>query len=391
MIPFFALTLIAAAAPAAATPSASALFAAGDFPAAASAYEARLRANSTDPADKINLAAIRLYENDLTAAEPLLDSVLYADPQNVRASNLLAEVQRRRAEAARRTTLEGSESDVPFVTADPLPVVRVVANGVPANFLIDTGASVVLETSFAARIGVKTSSAGQGVFAGGQRAPVAKGMLHSLALGTATAYDVPTGVMTTHVEELFSHQQRIDGIVGTTYFERFLVTMDYPRNRLVLRARSPKVSADFQSQAANAGATIVPCYLVGDHFVFARAQVNDAPPGLFMFDSGLAGGGLMPSPQLVTAAKITVEQSSAQTGIGGGGAVTAVPFITARIAVGDAVQQNVTGLYTPQGTPFGIFPFTVWGAISNDYLRNYAYTVDFDAMKMVLQARNLHP
>ncbi|HYL28152.1 MAG TPA: aspartyl protease family protein, partial [Candidatus Nitrosotalea sp.] len=229
MIPFFAITLIAAAAPAAATPSPSALFAAGDFPAATAAYEARLRANSADSADRLNLAAIRVYENDLSAAEPLLDAILYADPQNVRASNLLAELQRRRAEAARRTTLTGGESVVPFVTADPLPVVRVVANGVPANFLVDTGASVVLETSFAARIGVKTASAGQGVFAGGQHAPVAKGMLQSLALGTATAYDVPVGVMVTHVEQLIP-QIHIDGIVGTTYFERFLVTMDYPRN-----------------------------------------------------------------------------------------------------------------------------------------------------------------
>ncbi|HYL27987.1 MAG TPA: aspartyl protease family protein, partial [Candidatus Nitrosotalea sp.] len=166
---------------------------------------------------------------------------------------------------------------------------------------------------------------------------------------------------------------------------------DYPRNRLVLRARSPKISAAFQAEAASAGATIVPCYLIGDHFVLAQAQVNDAPPGLFMFDSGLAGGGLMPSAGLVAAAKITVDRSKAQTGFGGGGAVTAVPFVAERVAVGTAVQQNVTGLYTPQGTPFGIFPFTVWGAISNDYLRNYAYTVDFEAMRIVLQARTPRP
>jgi hypothetical protein len=31
---------------------------------------------------------------------------------------------------------------------------------------------------------------------------------------------------------------------------------------------------------------------------------------------------------------------------------------------------------------------TAWGAISNDFLRNYAYTVDFDAMKIVLAARS---
>ncbi len=167
--------------------------------------------------------------------------------------------------------------------------------------------------------------------------------------------------------------------------------MDYPQKRLVLRARSPKTSAAFQAEATSDGATIVPFYLVGDHFVFARAQVNEAPPGLFMFDSGLAGGGLMPSAQLVAAAKISLDQSASGTGIGGGGSVTSVPFVAARIAVGSAEQRNITGLYTPQGTPFGIFPFAVWGAISNDFLRNYAYTVDFDAMRIVLEARTSHP
>ena len=52
--------------------------------------------------------------------------------------------------------------------------------------------------------------------------------------------------------------------------------------------------------------------------------------------------------------------------------------------VGEAVQQNVAGIYTPQGSPLTIFPFTVWGAVSNDFLKHYAYTVDFDAMKIVL-------
>jgi hypothetical protein len=385
MNPFVAFTLLIAAAPAA-TPvdSPSALFARGDFAAAAAAYQARTSTTPSDASDTLVLGAIRLYENNLDAAEPLLRSALVSDPQNAWAKRMSTELSRRRAEAARRTTLSGSESRVPFVTADPLPVVHVVANGTPANFVVDTGGDVELEPEFAQRIGVKSVAAGNGVFAGGRQAPMAAGMLNSLALGTATAYDVPVHVMATHESQLFP-QIHVDGIVGTTYFERFLVTMDYPHQQLILRTRSHTVSEQFQMQAVRANASVVPCYLVGDHFVMAQAQVNDAPAGLFLFDSGLAGGGLLPSPELVIAAKIPLDTAHAGTGIGGGGAVTAVPFTASRIAVGTAVQQNVGGLYTPSGSPFRLFPFTVWGAISNDFLRNYAYTVDFDAMKIVLE------
>jgi hypothetical protein len=365
----------------AADDSAAALFARGDFSTAATAYQTYLRAHPGDREAEIDLGAIRLYENKLSAAEALLDPVATAGAQADRVARLLGEVARRRAEAARRTTLEGSETHVPFLTADPLPVVRIVANGTPANFIVDTGADVDLEPSFAARIGVKTAGSGNGIFAGGRRAPTESGMLGSLALGGATAYDVPVHVIVTHASGLFPKLQ-IDGIVGTTYFERFLVTIDYPHGQLILQPRS--ASAAFEASAVAANAAVVPFYLAGDHFVMSRAQVNDAAPGLFLLDSGLAGGGLMASQQLVSAAKIQLNAAAAGTGLGGGGAVTAIPFVAHRVAVGEAVQQNVAGIYTPQGSPLTIFPFTVWGAVSNDFLKHYAYTVDFDAMKIVL-------
>jgi Aspartyl protease/Tetratricopeptide repeat len=378
------VVFLAATTSAASQESPATLFARGDFPAASAAYEAVLRAHPDDKTAKLNLAAIRLYENDLGAAEPLLDSLLSVGPTGARVAPLLAELLRRRAEAARGTKIEGRDSRVPFLTDDPLPVVRVIANGRAANFLVDTGADVDLELRFAARIGVKTANAGNDVFVGGRRAPVERGMLASLSLGTATAYDVPVEVMSTHATALLPKLQ-IEGTVGTTYFERFLVTIDYPNKELILQPRSPQISAAFQAQAAASHAAVIPCYLVGDHFVMANAQVNGAPPGLFVFDSGLASGGIMPSTQLVRAAGISINQAQASTSYGGGGAVTAIPFVARTVSVGAAVQHDVPGIYTPQGSPFELFPFQVWGAISNDFLKHYAYTVDFDAMKIVLE------
>jgi hypothetical protein len=103
---------------------------------------------------------------------------------------------------------------------------------------------------------------------------------------------------------------------------------------------------------------------------------------LFVFDSGLAGGGIVPSKELVAAAHLQLDRAHAGTGVGGGGPVEAIPLVVQRIAVGDAVVSNVRGIYTPEGGPE--FPFMVWGSISDNFLRHFAYTVDFDAMRIVL-------
>lgn len=363
--------------------SATARFQRGDFPDAATAYARALQANPSDLDAELGLASIRLFENDLAGAKPLLHSILASDAQNARATRLLTELERREAEATRRTTIEGGESVIPFLTANPLPVVRATVNGIGANLLIDTGGDADLEPDLARMAGVATVESGMGNFAGGLRAPTRRGMLKSLTLGSATAYDVPVHVFPTHASSLFA-DTKIDGVVGTTIFERFLATIDYPHKDLVLRVRSATVSAALQARAANSRAAIVPFYLVGDHFVIAPAQVNGAG-NLFLFDSGLAGGGVMPSNALIGAAGISINSARATTGYGGAGALTAIPFVADRVDVGTASQRNVPGIYTPQGSPFSLFPFAVWGAISEEFLKHYAFTVDFDAMKLVLE------
>jgi hypothetical protein len=363
--------------------SADQLFAAGKFDEAAAAYRELLLSDPNASEPMRRLGTIELYRNDLDAASNLLTKAQRLDPASAPGSAALAEIQRRRSEAAKRVQIDGGEAVVPFVATDPLPSVRVRLNGNrDATFVIDTGApDIVLSAALAKRLGVKTSAAGEGVFAGGRRAPVEKGMVDSIALGGATAYDVAA---TVGPVLQFGPDQQIEGIVGTGLLARFLATLDYPHGRLILRPRNQGVSDAFERAARDARASVVPCWLAGDHFVFATAQVNDTPKSLFLFDSGLAGGGLMPSSALVDAAHIVLDRAHAGTGMGGGGEVQAIPFTATSVSVGDAIQHDVPGIYSPQGSPFAFFPFTVAGAVSHEFLKHYAYTVDFDAMKLVL-------
>ncbi|MBV9104287.1 MAG: aspartyl protease family protein [Candidatus Eremiobacteraeota bacterium] len=362
------------------------LFSAGRFDDAAVSYRASLASNPSDADATRKLGLIELYRNHLDAASELLAKAQHLDAGNAAVSRALAEIARRRAEAAKRVTVDGDQTSVPFVMTDPLPAIRVRLNGTQdATFFIDTGApDITVEAALAKRLGLKTTSAGMGTFAGGKHAAVEAATVQSVTLGGATAYEVAAKVLP--LPQLLPNLH-IDGIIGTGFLERFLATLDYPQHRLLLRKRTNDASNVFERSARDANAAIIPCWLVGDHFVFAVARVNAAPPGLFSFDSGLAGGGLMPSQQLVEAAHIELDEKHAVTGMGGGGSVRAIPFVASLVTVGDTSQRDIRGLYSPEGSPFAMFPFTVQGAISHEFLKHYAFTVDFDAMKLVLQAK----
>ncbi len=380
-----ALLVALGVAPSPAPDPADPYFTSGDFDRAATAYAVELNENPQDLEARLRLGELRLYNNDLDGAQELLQSVPPISPQGEEATLQLAEVTRRRSDLAKRSVVDGGVTEVPFVALDPLPMLHVKVDGVDAIFLIDTGApDIVLDPDFAGELHLTVTNAGIGTFAAGRRAPIERTLVPHLDVGGAHADDVSASVLPTRPYHLLP-DVRIDGILGTGLFERFLATIDYPHRRLILRPRDTATSEQFEAQASHSGASIVQCWLVGDHTVFARARVGDAPEGLFLFDSGGTGIGVDASRELVAAAHLKLDAARASTGVGGGGSFVAIPFIAPSVAVGTASQSNVPGTYTPQGSPLTAFPFTVDGVISHAFLENYAYTVDFTAMKLVLQ------
>jgi aspartyl protease len=383
VVAFCGVAGVASAQQTAAPSSADAAFAAGDFERAAREYAVILSTKPDDAAANAGLGAVDLYRNDLVGAERHLRAATAADAANARARRLLDEVARRRGgDGTYRVEPYGGEAQIPFVATDPLPVLAVRVGGThDALFFVDTGApGIVLDPDFAKEIGVPMRAAGEGVFAGGQRAPIMKGELDKIALGPVTVDRVPVTLLPTRGFGLLPGK-RLDGIIGTAFLYNFLSTIDYVHGRLVLRPRS--ASAQFEQHAKDSAASVVPMWLVGDHFVFARGRLNDAPPGLFNVDTGLAGGGVQATKQAIDAAKIVLDEAHASQGMGGGGVVRTIPF-TASVTVGERRVDNVDGIYTPDGSQYGIFPFAVIGTVSHGYFRQCTLTLDFDAMRLVM-------
>ncbi len=357
------------------------IFASGDFAAAEQHYAATLAQTPNDAAALAGLARIRLYQERRDEARKLANQALAVDPANPLAKRVMAGATLRDAAFAPdvyKIDMPKGGTRIAFETTDPLPVVKVRIAGRDVYFLIDTGGpDLVLDTAFAAELGLQTSAAGQGTFAGGQQAAVMRAVLPEVQFGAATVRAIPIAVLATRVMSP-KPDLRIDGVVGTGFLMHFLSTLDYVHGALILRPRSD--SAAFERSAKGA----VPMWLVGDHFLFARGRIGTAPEGLFNIDTGLEGAGLQATRATLDAAGITPDPSKVQSGRGGGGMVRFITF-KASASLGSLTEPDVDGVYTPDGDQFGLFPFTVAGTLSHGFFRAHSLTFDFVAMKIVVQ------
>lgn len=377
----FIAALLAQAAPPP-TPG-DAAFARGDFDAAFAAYSATLSAQPGDVDATIGIGTIDLYRNDLSDARIYLERAAKLDPSSVPVRARLRALASREPSSADFTiAMTRAVVDLPFVATDPLPMVRAKINGIEGLFLLDTGADTIdLTSESAARFHIASHVAGQGVFAGGKGATVSAGRIDRVDVDGLSVRGIPTNILPSSID-MAGH--RLDGAIGTVFLSHFLSTIDYRGKQLVLRPRS--ASAAFEASAVSRGATVVPMWLVGDHFLFTRAHVNAGPEALFNVDTGGGGLGVQLTKSALVAASIRIPNASKSTSFeGGGGAASAIPFTAAAVTVGSTTRTNLPGLYFDKGDQYGIFPFAVAGTISHAFFRAGSVTFDFDAMKMIVQ------
>ncbi|MBC5815237.1 MAG: aspartyl protease family protein [Candidatus Eremiobacteraeota bacterium] len=356
------------------------LFKAGDFGGAETAYRAELAANKNDPAANVGMARLDLYNNRLEDALTQAQIAQTLGPRNPALDRIAPEVRARKAIAADGGSIEipGGVAIVPFLATDPLPLMRLKINGHEANVLLDTGApDLAVDPAFAKELNLKVSDTGEvGHFAGNKTAAMQAASVDTLDAGGLTIHHLKAMVIPSRGLPVFGNKQ-VDAVVGTIFLSRFLSTINYPKGQLELRPRSTVPTI--------AGSTPVRFWWVGDHFLFARGSVNNTPESLLLVDSGLAGGGFVPTDATIKLAHVTTHSDQAGTGIGGGGAAQFVPVTADKLCLGTLCRSNVPGLYTPGGDPLQMFSFTAAGTISHEFLKHYAVTIDFNSMQLFLQ------
>jgi hypothetical protein len=286
--------------------------------------------------------------------------------------------------------VEGPEQTrIPFLATEPLPVIELSVNGFgPLNVLIDTGgAELILDKDVARRVGARLGGSIRSDYAGQKTALTGLGMIETATFGEIVVRHVPIHVLNTAAMSK-SFGREIHGILGTRLLQHFLSTIDYVGGALILRridsVSKPKV-------VGQGGGSVIPFWLLEMHCMVAWGSINDLPPMLFFVDTGLAGAGFTASEAVLSKAGITVNWNRATTGIGGAGEVQQVDFQVDRLALGvgaDAVvETSVPGIAIEGGVSIlqGKLGVQVGGLISHQFFRKRTLTLDFKAMRLILQ------
>jgi predicted aspartyl protease len=347
---------------------------------------------------------LALMRNDLALAEQRLLEAVARDRRNRNAWRLLAETAYRRGDwvaaagfqdkagnkpvaAKLRSFADGrlyeiegpATATLPFVRRDPLPILSArVDDGPEVSFLLDTGgAEVILDSAFAASAGVPIYGTERSFFAGGRSAPLAHGGVGSLALGDLTIRNLPVQILNLAGVGPAVGVDSLAGIIGTRLLYRFLATIDYPGQALLLRRKGAAVDPD--------GAFEVPFLMADDHFMLAEGQLNDGARMQLFVDSGLAGGAFACPPSTLRDAGIGRGSGPIERGLGGGGKVKAWPFEIAALSMGAARRENLQGIAEvfPRQLEWA-YGFRIGGLISHGFLDAFAVTLDFDRMAIRL-------
>jgi hypothetical protein len=129
-------------------------------------------------------------------------------------------------------------------------------------------------------------------------------------------------------------------VVGTDIFYRFLTTLDYAGQELVLRRKTRSQLRSFRAEARRAGAEVLPLWLATDHLACTLGSLNEHGPRIVLLDTGGIGIGLVTTKQFAQLSGIDVDYANPIPG----GFFT---FIADKISLGDAVRRDVPGLIGP--------------------------------------------
>jgi predicted aspartyl protease len=274
---------------------------------------------------------------------------------------------------------------------DPLPVLEMRFQDRVVHVLFDTGADMcIIDSETAQELGLGEITSATGAFGGGRPARVGFSRLPSLQIGGVTLADVPVMTLPTkRFSSIFGDGKlAIEGIIGTGLARQFLTTIDYERNRMVLRERAPQSLAAVRHELGERILAEMPFVMSSTHQMMARGSINGQGGLTFFVDSGLASeASLAAPPQTLEYLGLPKPQTRIDPrGVGGGGGKYATGvFPIESLGLGNLLQHNLQGEFGSRTAgSYWEAGFIQDGLISHQFLRQYAsWTLDFDAFQYI--------
>ncbi|MGE0762919.1 MAG: retroviral-like aspartic protease family protein [Bdellovibrionales bacterium] len=267
-------------------------------------------------------------------------------------------------------------TEIPFKMNDPfnpyLPGFDLTLNGRTMIGHIDTGGTfVVISKELADQMGLKYTYFGNG-HCNGKEASVWFTQT-TMQLGDLLVTGIPTEIS----DCLDGTAMKARAIFGTNILQRFLSTIDYPKNRLVL---SPFTQRSAHARLVSTGyssSTKQKFHIWGDHYMFAKGQMSGFKNRNFFVDTGLvtfhADGR---QSAFLTSTKNLIDMGYDQQTLANDNVVNIIGDVGFKRIVqsGHAVQhQGVISF-----SNFGGVEIT--GLIGHAFLNKYSWTIDFEKM-----------
>ncbi|MFI6740957.1 aspartyl protease family protein [Nonomuraea sp. NPDC050451] len=370
------------------------LFTSGDFTAADRLYRKVL---TSDP-DHVHALAQHAYLTLLANRQPtairLLKQVLRLEPGHTRSlSNLANALWRADRFAELAEILPSVKKDgptatveqlrnlagrkpydvagpkivkIPFAATDPLPMIEASLNGAPPElFFLDTGALFALNDDYADELGIPTYGYTTGKTVYGEHKAY-QGRVGRLAFDGGLRIDnLPVHTIPDAIRLTAPDGRVTRGAIGTSVLARFLSTIDYPDQALILR-RNKHTSIRARHSTS--------MWFLGDHYLLSHGTVNHLDRMVFFIDTG--GGDIGFTAPLSTFAAAGIEIPAGE-GLH--------PVTVPRLALGSAVRHDVSGLAGAFPEWFeSDFGFRIGGLPTHQFFQPYALTFDFVRMRILM-------
>jgi hypothetical protein len=316
-----------------------AAFQRGDFQSAFMDYNDAIADDPNDAEAILGLGTLDLYRNDWENARTYLSRARRLAPQDPRVETRLATLRARLPKPDRYTFhFTNGQTDIPFVSIDPVPVVHATIDGKTLAFIVDTTAgSVALTPQAAQSLGIADG-----------------GTIDKLVFPGLTVNNVGAEVL---AGPLSAGTTPVDGAIGTIFLSHFLPTFDYAHNRL--RLRLWEASPGVEKSAVANGATIEPMWLVGDRLLVASARIDGGPAMMFALQTGNADGA------------VAMNASD-------------VPASLPLVSLGHYTQGPLRATTLSEEAFSGV-PFHVGGALRSSFFRAGTLTLDFTKMNVIVK------
>ena len=265
-----------------------------------------------------------------------------------------------------------------------MPGFVVAINGEEHIGRIDTGGAFVhLSPVMADELGVETSECATGN-ANAQETKYCIGVV-DVAVEGVVMKNAPVSV----IDSLPSGEVlggTLGPVLGTNFLQRFLSTIDPHAGRLILSPRGDATARASHFERLGPIVGRVPFLLVGDHFILAPGGYGDEEDLTYFVDSGLIAFDST-GRQLTFMGTAELAQRWTGRDLTDG---TPIVILDKEISLGEVRVTGgsllVRGPDGPRIEEMG--GIRVDALISNGFLKNFAWTLDFDAREIVLSAPN---